>query len=66
MKKQIVKQLYKDTNTVTKLTLIARKAEVDKTSKFSTLAYLLDKEYLLTCYGKLEKRKAAGIDGKTV
>jgi len=66
MKKRIVKQTYKDTSTVTKLVLIAKKAKEDKGAKFSSLAYLLNKEYLLDCFEQLEKRKAAGIDGRTV
>jgi len=66
MKKRIVKQTYKDTSTVTKLVLIAKKARENKGSKFSSLSYLLDKEYLLDCYAQLEKRKVAGIDGRTV
>lgn len=65
MDRQLVKKLYKDTNTVTKLILIAKKAK-DIKIKFSSLAYLLNEEYLFTCYKRLEKRKAAGIDGKTV
>src|ERR1039457_1061256 len=65
MDKQLVKKLYKDANTVTKLILIAKKAK-DIKIRFSSLAYLLTEEYLLTCYKRLERRKAAGIDGKTV
>lgn len=65
MKKGILKQTFKDTSTVTKLVLIAKKAE-DKRAKFSTLAYLLNKEYLLSCYQQLKRKKAAGIDQRTV
>lgn len=57
---------WRSVPTVTKLNAIARKAEKDRKSKFSSLLYLLNKEYLLECYHLLEKRKAAGIDGRTV
>lgn len=66
MKKQIVKQRYKETSTVTKLVLIAKKAKEDKGATFSSLAYLLNEEYLADCFSQLERRKAAGVDLRTV
>lgn len=60
------KQDWKPVDTVTKLNAIAKIAKEDKKSKFSSLNYLLNKEYLLDCYRLLKKRKAAGIDGRTV
>ena len=59
MKKGILKQTFKDTSTVTKLVLIARKAKEDKGAKFSSLTYLLNEEYLTDCFDQLEKRKAS-------
>ena len=55
-----------ETNTVTKPALIARIAEERKTAKFTSLLYLLNAKYLYECFLELKKRKAAGIDGKTV
>ena len=58
--------LVMETNTVTKLVLIARIAAESKTAKFTSLLYLLNAKYLYECFLELKKRKAAGIDGKTV
>lgn len=66
MNKSIVKQTFKDTSTVTKLVLIAKYAKENKRAEFSSLAYLLNKEYLLFCFKQLKKKKAAGIDQRTV
>lgn len=55
-----------ETNTATKLTLIARKASERKTEKFTSLMHLLNAEYLYESYTELKKKKAAGIDGRTV
>jgi group II intron reverse transcriptase/maturase len=66
MKKHIVKQQYKDTSTVTKLVLIAKKAKEDRKAKFTSLMYLLNETYLDDCFAQLKKRKAAGVDGRTV
>lgn len=51
-------------NTETKLTLIAKHAE-DKTIRFTSLAHLLNKDYLMKCSRLLARGKAAGIDGRT-
>ena len=55
-----------ETNTVTKLILIARIAEERRTEKFTSLMHLLNAEYLLECFKELKKKKAAGIDGRTL
>jgi RNA-directed DNA polymerase len=65
-RKDIRAILVMETNTVTKLALIARIAEKSKTAKFTSLLYLLNANYLYECFLELKKRKAAGIDGKTV
>lgn len=50
--------------TVTKLVLIAKKANEERKAKFSRLIYLLNEEYLDECYKMLKKGKAAGVDGR--
>ena len=59
-------QTKDDVNTETKLVLIAKRAKEEKQTKFVSLMHLLNKEYLLDCYRLLKKKKAAGIDGRTV
>ncbi len=56
----------KETNTATKLILIAKIAKERKTQKFISLMHLLNAEYFYECFKELKKRKAAGIDGRTV
>ena len=53
-------------NTAMKLALITKKGKEDPKLKFTSLAHLLNVEYLKECYGELKKKKASGIDGKTV
>src|ERR1700722_6463834 len=53
-------------NTATKLILIARIAQERKTEKYTSLMHLLNAEYFLECFKGLKKRKAAGIDGRTL
>jgi len=65
-RKEIRAILVMEINTVTKLALIARIAIERKTAKFTSLLYLLNADYLYECFLELKKRKAAGIDGKTV
>ena len=48
--------------TWTKLSLISGRAQRDHTFKFTSLAHLLDVEYLRDCYQSLNKNKAVGID----
>lgn len=55
-----------ETNTATKLILIARIANEKKGEKFISLMHLLNAEYLFECFKELKKGKAAGVDGKTV
>lgn len=54
-----------ETNTATKLILIAEKAKENKKLKFTSLMHHFNFEYLWTCYQNLEKGKAAGADGRT-
>lgn len=55
-----------ETDTVTKLVLIAKKAKGDKRAKFTRLMYLLDEQYLYECFKMLKKGKAAGVDNRIV
>ena len=48
--------------TLTKLSLISGHAQRDRTFKFSSLAHLLDVEYLRDCYHSLNRNRAVGID----
>jgi RNA-directed DNA polymerase len=45
-----------------KLSLISERARSDQTFKFTSLAHLLDVEYLRGCYQSLNRNKAVGID----
>ena len=45
-----------------KLSLISGRARRDHTFKFTSLAHLLDVEYLRDCYQSLNRNKAVGID----
>lgn len=55
-----------ETNTEDKLILIARKAQEQQKLKFTSLTHLLNASYLKGCYKVLKKKKAAGVDGRTV
>ena len=48
--------------TLTKLSLIAGHARRDRRFRFTSLAHLLDVEYLRYCYNSLNRNKAVGID----
>ena len=48
--------------TWTKLSLISGHARRDHTFKFTSLAHLLDVEYLRDCYQSLNRNRAVGID----
>lgn len=61
-----VPYLEMETNTVTKLTLIAKRSKENPQSRFTSLMYLMSKTYLKQCYGELKKRRAAGIDHRTI
>lgn len=54
-----------ETNTATKLVLIAKKAREDSTLKFTSLMHHINPEYLLSCFQDLKQGKAPGIDGRT-
>lgn len=45
-----------------KLTLIAGHAKRDPNMQFTSLAHLLDKEYLMQCFYSLNRNKAKGVD----
>jgi len=51
--------------TLTKLALISRRAREDSTFQFTSLAHLLNSEFLRGCYRSLGKEKASGIDGRS-
>ena len=51
--------------TLTKLALISRRACEDSTFQFTSLAHLLNAEFLRGCYRSLGKEKASGIDGRS-
>lgn len=48
--------------TWTKLSLISGHARRDRTFKFTSLAHLLDVDYLRDCYRSLNRNRAVGID----
>ena len=54
-----------DNYTDTKLALITKRSVHRPQDKFSTLAYLLNTDYLKKCYQSLKNHKAAGIDNRT-
>jgi len=51
--------------TLTKLALISRRAREDSAFQFTSLAHLLNAEFLRGCYRSLGKEKACGIDGRS-
>jgi len=55
-----------ETNTKEKLILIAKKAKEQPKLKFISLIHLMNVEYLRECYHLLKRKKAAGIDGRTL
>ena len=50
-------------NTATKLLKITKAATESHTYRFTSLASLLNEEYLESCYSELNKHRASGIDG---
>ncbi|MBA7693993.1 hypothetical protein ES703_102593 [subsurface metagenome] len=50
-------------NTWMKLSLISEHAKRDSVFQFTSLAHLLNKEFLKDCYNSLNRNKAVGIDG---
>ncbi len=53
-------------NTETKLTLIARKSRKEPKLRFISLMHLLNVSYLMSCFEELKRKKAAGVDGRTL
>lgn len=53
-----------ETNTATKLTLIAKKAKEEPKLGFISLMHLLNPAYLKECLKELKRGKAAGVDGR--
>jgi group II intron reverse transcriptase/maturase len=51
-------------NTATRLTFITKRSTRIPQGKITSLAHLLNEEYLKECYGELKKGKAPGIDGR--
>ena len=51
--------------TSNKLALVSQRARQDKTFQFTSLAHLLNVEFLRGCYRSLGKEKAPGIDGRS-
>lgn len=52
-----------ETLTLSKLILIAERAQRDPAYRFTCLAHLLDEGFLKTCYLELGKDRASGVDG---
>lgn len=50
--------------TATKLAFITKRSKQNTQEKITSLAYLLNPEYLIECYQELKKNKAPGVDGK--
>ena len=50
--------------TATKLSLITKRSIEKPQERFTSLAHLLNEEYLMDCYRELKRNKAAGIDGR--
>jgi RNA-directed DNA polymerase len=51
--------------TLTKLALISERARQESKCQFTSLAHLLDEEFLAECYTRLGRDRASGIDGVT-
>ena len=51
-------------STIDKLKRITKIAKAESKTKFTSLAYLLNSEYLVGCYKQLKRNKASGIDGR--
>jgi len=52
-----------ENHTRTELALVTRRAREDSRFRFTSLAHLLNVEFLRECYKSLGKEKACGIDG---
>lgn len=49
----------------TQLSQITKKATLDRTVRFTSLAHLLTPEFLKETWGKMNRRAAGGVDGKS-
>jgi retron-type reverse transcriptase len=49
----------------TQLSQIAKKAKLDRTVRFTSLAHLLTPEFLTETWGMMTRRAASGIDGES-
>lgn len=47
----------------TKLISLTLRAKKDKKTKFTSLAHLLNEDFLMECFAEIKKNKAPGIDG---
>jgi RNA-directed DNA polymerase len=54
-----------EVDTWTKLALIAERARREPQCRFTSLAHLLDTGFLATCYYRLGRDRASGVDGVT-
>lgn len=54
-----------DHGTWTKLALITERARREPNCQFTSLAHLLDEEFLADCYHRLGRDRASGVDGVT-
>jgi len=57
--------MHGNRNTWVKLSLISKCAHEEPDAQFTSLAHLLNKEFLRDCYDSLARNKAVGIDGVT-
>ena len=49
----------------TQLSQIAKRAKLDRKARFTSLAHLLTPEFLKETWGKMNRRAAGGVDGKS-
>ncbi len=54
-----------EVTTWTKLILIAKRAREEPQCQYTSLAYLLDEQFLAACYHRLGRDRASGVDGVT-
>ena len=52
-----------DNSTLAKLALLSKRARQDPKLRFTSLAHLLNAEFLEECYYSLGRDRASGIDG---
>ncbi len=57
--------MHGNRNTWVKLSFIAERARKEPELQFTSLAHLLNEEFLRDCYYSLDRNKAVGIDGQT-